>query len=248
MKNLIDSFHYYWQQLFEACLPSLCLLCYLPSKGSLICEHCNEAILTERQYCLHCGCGLTQTQDFCGDCLQHTFEFTQLHAVAGYHPPFPQLIKQLKYHHHLLYADLLGRLLAESLLQRYSETQLQEIDYLIPVPLHKQKQRKRGFNQAQLIMESLIEKLPLNIASTTIVRNKFTNAQEGLTRRQRAVNLKNAFSLDRNTAHHLKGKHIVLIDDVVTTGATINSLCQCLLNDAKVKRIDVWCICRTELQ
>ncbi|TEW53571.1 ComF family protein [Psychromonas sp. RZ22] len=196
---------------------------------------------------MHCGCGLTASQDFCGECLQHHFDFQQLHAVASYQSPFPELIKQLKYNNQLLVADLLGLLLADSLKQRYNQQQLQIIDYLIPVPLHAKKQRTRGFNQTQLISNALTQNLPVKIAQKTIIRNKFTQAQEGLSRQQRAFNLNNAFSLSAEDKAALAGKYIVLLDDVVTTGATINSLCQCLLA-AKVKRVDVWCICRTELQ
>ena len=246
MKKYIHLLYQKTQKLFDACLPSLCLLCHLPSKNSLVCDFCHQAIVVERHCCLRCGCGLSNTQAFCGECLQHHFEFTQLHAIASYQSPFPELIKQLKYNNHLLYADLLGQLLADSILQRYSEIQLKEIDYLIPVPLHKKKHRKRGFNQAQLITEALSKDLLVNIPQITITRKKFTNAQEGLSRHQRTMNLKNAFSLTDKIKAELKGKHIVLIDDVVTTGATINSLCQVLLT-ADVRRVDVWCICRTEL-
>ena len=227
-------------------MPSTCLLCHLTSQQSLICSYCHDAILTERPCCLHCGCGLTNSQAFCGECLQHHFYFQQLHAIASYHPPFPEMIKQLKYSNQLLYADLLALLLADSIKQRYSQQQLQEIDYLIPVPLHIKKHRHRGFNQAQLISQALAKHIPLKVNQHAIIRNKYTEAQEGLSRAQRATNLKRAFSLSEEAIRSLQGKYIVLIDDVVTTGATINSLCQCLL-DANVKRVDVWCICRTEL-
>lgn len=241
--------HVYQQSrnLLEACLPSRCLLCHLSSNQSLICQYCYSAILTERPCCLHCGCGLANSQDFCGECLKHPFYFQQLHAIASYQSPFPELIKQLKYNNQLLYADLLGLLLASSIKQRYTTEQLKEIDFIIPVPLHITKQRKRGFNQAQLIVDALIKHLPLpTIVNTPLIRNKLTHAQEGLNRKQRTSNLKHAFSLNEQSSIALKGKYIVLIDDVVTTGATINSLCQCLLA-ADVSRIDVWCICRTEL-
>jgi len=235
------------QQLFESVLPSRCLLCHLPSQGALLCDCCHQAIVIERPCCLHCGCALNQYQDFCGDCLRHHFEFTRLHAIAGYQAPFPALIKQLKYHQQLLYADLLGQLLAESISARYTTQDLQRIDYIIPVPLHPQKQRKRGFNQAQLIAHALSQHLPLRILNNVVKRNKSTTPQEGLTRHQRQQNLKKAFSLNPQNSTNLVGKVIVIIDDVVTTGATINSLCECLYN-AQVTRIDVWCICRTELQ
>lgn len=247
MRYFLGHIYQQSQRLLEACLPSHCLLCDLPSKQSLICTFCYNAILAERPCCLHCGSGLTQSQNFCGECLKHPFYFQQLHAIANYESPFPELIKQLKYNNQLLYADLLGLLLASSIKQRYTEQQLQEIDFLLPVPLHIKKHRKRGFNQAQLISDALIKHLPLpTIADSPLIRNKFTHAQEDLNRKQRTLNLKQAFSLNEQSSISLKGKYIVLVDDVVTTGATINSLCQCLL-DAEVSRIDVWCISRTEL-
>ena len=233
--------------LLEGCLPSHCLLCNLPSNQSLICTYCYDATLIERPCCLHCGCGLATTQNFCGECIKHTFEFQQLHAIAGYHPPFPGLIKQLKYDNQLLNADLLGLLLAHSIKQRYSLQERLKVDYLIAVPLHIKKLRQRGFNQAQLLCDVLSKHLSIPSPTFPLVtRARFTNAQEGLTRVQRTKNLNNAFIIENAAAAQLRGKYIVLIDDVVTTGATINSLCQCLLK-AGVKRVDVWCISRTEL-
>jgi ComF family protein len=220
----------------------------LPSQQSLICDSCYQATLVERPCCLHCGCGLSATQPFCGECLKHAFDFNQLHAVASYQQPFPAFIKQLKYQHQLLNADLLGLLLANSIKQRYDHQALQQIDCLIPVPLHITKLRKRGFNQTQLIGNALLKHLSIPMLNDQfIIRNKHTNAQEGLTRIQRRKNLNGAFSLTEAGIKTLQGKNVVLLDDVVTTGATINSLCQCLL-EANVKNIDVWCICRTELE
>ncbi|WP_259396742.1 ComF family protein [Psychromonas sp. SR45-3] len=252
MKNILHYVYQHSQTLLEACLPSHCLLCHLPSKQSLICQCCYDAILTERPCCLHCGCGLNSSQAYCGECLKHPFSFQQLHAIAGYQAPFPKLIKQLKYNGQILYADLLGLLLAHSIQSRYNQQQLQSIDYIIAVPLHIKKHRSRGFNQAQLIKDALIKHLPMltlcqqTLSGQLIIRNKSTTAQEGLSRKQRQYNLNNAFSLTTEAGVNFQGKNIVLIDDVVTTGATINSLCQCLLA-ANVKTIDVWCICRTEL-
>lgn len=248
MPYLLGSILHYTHLAAEACLPSQCLLCHLPSNQLLICDFCYREILTERACCLHCGCGLSHSQPFCGECLKHHFDFQALHAVASYQAPFPELIKKLKYNNQLLYADLLGLLLANSVQQRYNQQYLQQIDYLIPVPLHITKHRKRGFNQAQLIANALIKTIPIPMLNKSLIqRNKSTHAQEGLTRIQRTKNLNNAFSVTDEGNKHLPGKHIVLLDDVVTTGATINSLCQCLLA-AGVESIDVWCICRTELE
>lgn len=241
MLNIVKGIN----QLLESCLPSCCLLCHLPSKKSLICDYCLQDILTERSYCLHCGHELTETRPYCGSCLKHPFKFSHLHALGSYQPPFPQLIKQLKYNNQLLNADLLGQLLAQSVQQRYSKQELNSIDYFIPVPLHNKKLRKRGFNQSQLLLDAVLKKLDLVTPIMTLDRDKETNAQEGLSRSQRKRNLQGAFSLKYPT--QLRDKSVVVIDDVVTTGATINALCQCLIK-AKVKRIVVWCICRTELK
>jgi len=232
--------------LLSACLPSHCLICDLHSTDQLICLHCYQAILTERPCCLHCGYGLAQTQNICGECLKHPFKFNRLVTVSGYQTPFPALIKKLKYQHQLIYADLLGLLLAGIIKQNYSTDQLQQIDYIIAVPLHLKKHRIRGFNQAHLIADATLKHLAIRAQLITpISRNKITSAQEGLTRKQRKLNLNNAFSIT-DTSLNLQGKHIVLIDDVVTTGATINSLCECLINIGASK-VDVWCISRTEL-
>lgn len=219
----------------------------MASQGSLICQHCEQDILTERQYCSHCGSPLTQSRSFCGDCLKHPFLFDQLHAVNHYQAPFPQLIKQLKYHNQLINAELLGQLLAHSLTHRYNKHFIEQADFFIPVPLHSKKLRHRGFNQAQLIAESVLKQLQLKRPIIHLKRNKITEAQEGLTRAQRKRNLSNAFIIPQQLIGKLAGKQVVIIDDVVTTGATVNALCKSLLKE-QVKRIDVWCICRTELK
>lgn len=203
-------------------------------------------MLTERTCCLHCGYPLTENRNHCGDCLKHNFLFNELHALSNYQPPFPQLIKQLKYHNQLINAELLGQLLARSIQQRYSQEKLLSIDYVIPVPLHNRKLRSRGFNQSKLISDALLKQLNLTTPSLIITRNKSTQAQEGLTRSQRKRNLNKAFALPDKLTEKVKNKKVVLIDDVVTTGATINALCEVLIK-AQVKQIDVWCICRTEL-
>ena len=152
----------------------------------------------------------------------------------------------IKYAKQLIYGELLAELLSKSLQQNVSERQLTDINYLLPIPLYKQKHRQRGFNQAQIIASSLAKQLQISLLLETVERHKQTKAQEGLSLQKRKKNLKDAFSITCNQQNKLSGSYIVLIDDVVTTGATVNSLCSVLLQ-AGVKRIDVWCVCRTAL-
>lgn len=200
-------------------------------------------MLQPRVCCQHCGLSLTRSQLFCGDCLKQKHHFTKLYALASYHPPYPTLIKQLKYEKQLIAGELLGQLLVKSISSQFNHDEIADFDYLIAVPLHYKKLRQRGFNQAQLIAEIVSKKLNIPLLQGAVERNKETQPQEGLSISKRRKNLRAAFIANKNSM--LQGKNIVLLDDVVTTGATINSLCQCLLAE-KVSSITVFCICRTD--
>ncbi|MFT6987477.1 MAG: ComF family protein [Psychromonas sp.] len=231
------------KQLIERVLPAQCLLCGLPSHNKLICPYCQKEMLQARVCCQYCGLSLTNSQLFCGDCVKQKHLFTKLHALASYQPPYPTLIKQLKYEHKLISGELLGQLLADSIASHFSGDQITGFDYLIAVPLHSKKLRQRGFNQAQLIADIVSRQLKIPLLANSVKRNKETQAQEGLSISKRRKNLRAAFTANKNSP--LQGKHIALLDDVVTTGATIDSLCHCLLAE-KVSSITVFCICRTD--
>ncbi len=234
------------QHVIEQLLPAQCLLCRLPSNNKLICRHCQKALLEERPCCAHCGLTLPETQAFCGDCLKKAHLFTQLHALADYQQPYSRLIKNFKYKKQLLNGELLALLLIKSLTRTSTRQQISKVDYLLPVPLHQHKLQQRGFNQAQLLAQQLSRQLNLPLLQDTVQRHKHTAAQEGLSAAARKSNLSNAFRLSPQQKAKLSGAYIVIIDDVVTTGATVNSLCRILLQ-AGVKRVDVWCLCRTVL-
>lgn len=234
------------RHFIELVLPAQCLLCCLPSNNKLICTHCHAVLIQDRPCCQHCGLSLPKSQPFCGDCLKQFHLFTQLHALADYQKPYPTLIKKFKYKKQLIYGELLAFLLIKSIIRNISFQQIAQIDYLLPAPLHKQKHQQRGFNQAQLLAQQISRQLHLPVLLDTVKRHKQTLAQEGLSLQKREANLKNAFTIHPEQKTKLSGSYIVIIDDVVTTGATVNNLCQVLLQ-AGVGRIDVWCICRTAL-
>jgi len=242
-------FHFITQQankLIELLLPAQCLVCALPSNNKLICQYCEKKILCERSYCLHCALPLDKNSDYCGDCLNKDYLFDQLHALGDYTKPLSTLIKQLKYQKQLVAGELLASLLGKSIVLRYTATELAQFDYLLAVPLHPKKLQQRGFNQAQIICDSLHKQLHIPMLKHQVLRNKETTAQEGLSINKRKANLKGAFSYDENSAEDLNGKNIVIIDDVVTTGATINSLCT-VLQERGVNNITIFCISRTAL-
>jgi len=97
-----------------------------------------------------------------------------------------------------------------------------EIDYIIPVPLHRTKKRGRGFNQSDVIADALSERIKIPVLKKTVIRKKFTKTQTALKKEEREQNVSRAFSL-RNP-DMLKKKSVVLVDDVLTTGSTMKSI------------------------
>jgi ComF family protein len=200
----------------------------------------------QRSYCLHCALPLNKSADYCGDCLKKEYLFNHIHALGDYKKPLSLLIKQLKYQQQLVAGELLAYLLIKSVSSRYTKQQLSAFDYLLAVPLHPKKLQLRGFNQAQIICDRLSEQLNIPLLENCIARNKETIAQEGLSIKKRKRNLSNAFSYHKNIDQEISGKSILVVDDVVTTGATINSLCK-LLKEKKANMITVFCISRTAI-
>jgi ComF family protein len=234
------------KQAIELLLPTQCLVCALTSNNKLICSYCEKKILSQRSCCLNCALPLNKNADYCGDCLQKDYLFNHIHALGDYNKPLSTLIKQLKYQQQLIAGELLADLLVKSVLSRYTKQQLSAFDYLLAVPLHPRKLRQRGFNQAQIIADKLHNRLNIPLLESYITRNKETVAQEGLSISKRRKNLSGAFGYNKKSILEVAGKNIVIIDDVVTTGATINSLCRLLIRkEANV--ITVFCISRTAL-
>lgn len=242
-------FHLITQQakyVIEQLLPAQCLVCALESNNKLICSHCEKKILAPRKLCLHCALPLNKTADYCGDCLQKTYLFDQIHALDDYKKPLSTLIKQLKYQQQLIAGELLAELLIKSILTRYTKQQLSTFDYLLAVPLHPKKLRLRGFNQSQIIANSLQRTLSIAVLENYVTRSKNTMPQEGLSINKRRRNLAGAFAPHPHATQNITGKNIIIIDDVVTTGATVNSLCQYLKKEG-ANHLTVLCISRTAL-
>jgi ComF family protein len=154
----------------------------------------------------------------------------------GLNPPAPLAvaIQRLKYARRRPLADALGGLLAE----RYP---FAAAALLVPVPLHSTRLRERGFNQAVLLAKCLARARGLCLASRLLVRMRATHAQPGLSADARRRNLAAAFALRPGAA--VAGRHVVLIDDVLTTGATADA-CATALYDAGAARVDVYTVGR----
>jgi ComF family protein len=154
-----------------------------------------------------------------------------------YEAPFKRLVGAFKFHHQLHLATALGRLFCQQLPHSHPLP-----DLIVPVPLHPSRLRERGFNQSLELARTVADELRLPIAQRGCRRVIATPPQRGLDQRARRKNLRHAFVADPS----VKGLHIALFDDVITTGATVTAASQALL-DAGSARVDVWALARTPL-
>jgi ComF family protein len=131
--------------------------------------------------------------------------------------PVQSLIHNLKYGQMKSIGKTYGKILGEIIIKNSKAN----FDLIIPVPLHRTKRRERGYNQSDYICSGLEQILKLDFIKDCLKRVRYTKTQTKLTREERKENVSNAFELNEKFIRRLKGKNIILVDDVITTGATI---------------------------
>lgn len=161
-------------------------------------------------------------------------EFDKVHAPFAYQEVVCYLITGLKFGARHAHARLLGQLLAEHLREHAALP-----DCIIPVPLHKSRYRERGFNQAIEIGRVVSAEIGIPLDLNSCIRRRDTPHQSGLTAKQRRNNIKNAFESVRQP----KGRHVAILDDVMTTGSTAHEMAS-LLKRQGIERVDVWVCAR----
>jgi ComF family protein len=218
-------------------LPRICLLCLGPTRGFDLCAGCRQALPRIIKACKGCGIPLTSGAR-CGRCLKRPPPFDRVAIPYVYAPPLSQLIQTLKFHRQLAAAAPLGILLANHLV--LTEAPLPE--RIVPVPLHPARQRTRGFNQAMEIARPLSARLGVALAPRLVTRLKPTVPQTELrSPADRRHNVRGVFTI--NTKRMGVLRHVAIVDDVVTTGATTMELARALRR-AGAKRVDLWSVSR----
>lgn len=226
-------------------LPSQCLLCACTLQGELICNgcQCDLPYLNQDDVCQQCCLNLSGGASYCGHCLQHPPAFSRSIIPFAYGLPLAPLIHKLKYRRHLTSGRLLGQLLAEYLTQHAQEDpDWQRPDLVIPTPMHWMGRWRRGFNQADILAGAAAKALDIPLATRLVRRLKRTQSQKELTRAERQRNLRQAFSVENKAA--VTGLRVALVDDVVTTTATVREVAQVLIK-AGAKDVQVWALART---
>ena len=220
--------------------PHTCLHCDAAGQGDMdLCTYCYANLPWIKYACKRCALPLAvENSSVCGACSNRKIYFNHAFVPFLYDQVIRESIHQFKFNHKLNH----GELLATLLFRQIQKQQIAIPDILIPVPLHRDRIRKRGFNQALEIARTLSKHISCTISTKDIRRTKATHAQMNLPAAKRQANVKNAFQLNP-THSNIKDKHIAIIDDVMTTGSTVNEVAKCL-QKIGAKRIDVWCMAR----
>jgi ComF family protein len=219
-----------------------CLLCAEPADEHIpICMACETELPWLGDHCQTCALPLTGAGLTCGQCQEHPPAFERVATPWTYSFPLDTLITRFKHSAKWPFGRLLGELLAQFLQHRFDED-LNRPDALVPVPLAAKRLRQRGFNQAAMLARWLGANLDIPCDETLLLRIQDTSAQQDLNADARKKNLRHAFALTPGA--HIKGRHLALVDDVLTTGATAQALAR-LLMEAGAARVDVYCLART---
>lgn len=207
--------------VLDLLFPKYCVGCGV--EGVWICDKCKkEIILIQKPTCPKCN-QLVKRGKFCKRCRPNS-NLTGVHVAAYYNEgPLKEAIHNFKYNY---ISDLkydLGQILITTLKSYFLKSSI-----LIPVPLHKKRKAERGYNQSQLLALEISERLHLQIIDNKLVRNIFTTPQVKLSGRERKNNIKNAFVWKGKD--EIRGKNVILVDDVYTTGATLQECAKILRN------------------
>lgn len=222
--------------ILDLLLPRSCLLCG-DAAGNALCAGCDADLpRLDNPRCPVCATPLATEAPLCADCLRQPPAYDATHAALRYTFPFDRLVQQLKFggrhaFHRLAGADFFAACLLAG--------PHPAGDLILPVPLSRQRLRERGFNQAFEIARPLARALALPLAATTLIRARDTPPQSRLPWRIRHRNVHQAFACSGD----LSGKTVIVVDDVMTTGATLDAVARTLKANGATRVVN-WVVAR----
>lgn len=225
-------------------VPQTCLYCKKDQRYDYkfpLCENClKELEPIKFPYCQKCGIELKSGGALCYNCkkdkVKRYFSFSR--SVFKFNPVLREAIHTFKYSGYKNIGRWLGSLMAEKFIE-YKE--LEGFDFLIPVPISLRKKRERGFNQSEILAFEISKKTGLSVLSDVVVKIKDTKSQVGLSQNERENNLEGSFSCINHDK--IKGKKIIIVDDVATTLSTLNEVSK-VLKKSGVKEIACYTLAR----
>lgn len=211
-----------------------CTLCDAPTNSEFsICSACvQDLLLAPHPSCPQCG--LSTQGDICGKCLKQQPHFDATHALFTYGYPVDALLQHYKYNNALYLSQTFAQLLSEKMKDK-------DIDVIIAMPLHPTRIKERGFNQSLELAKIIAKQHDIALDSASCNRIKNTPPQASLPFKSRLKNMQGAFACTQLFA----GKHIALIDDVMTTGSSLNELAK-TIKKAGARKVSCYVLARTQ--
>lgn len=237
---LTPNIHIILNQLTDWLFPKRCPVCQdiIMPKGHLICPGCFLKLsYVNRSACKKCGKELSDnTNEYCMDCKNHKRSFEYGMALINYDDIASRSMVQMKYKHKKEYLEFYGYAIAK----RYKARLLNiKADCFVPVPIHASRKRKRGYNQAQILAEHISLYTGIPVYTDILIRNKKTVPQKKLSPKERLANLEQAFQAGEIPEFV---KSVILVDDIYTTGSTIEA-CTRVLKKCGVRYVYFVTIC-----
>lgn len=233
-------------------LVSQCALCRSwPAEP--VCQLCLARFNPEQRRCRHCALilpadlsgGSRALPTLCLPCQRHPPPLTQTLAAVSYAFPWSGLIGQYKFANHPGWAPFLARLMLQNSAVTRCLADLEPEDWVLPLPLSAQRLQTRGFNQSWLLARNLAHHTVARPDAQLLLRIRDTRPQSQLLREERLTNVKGAFMVDPLRANQIVGRHVVLVDDVMTSGASLYAAARAL-NNAGAAQVSALVLARTE--
>lgn len=224
MSTILSTLKSTFQPILQFIYPPACFACgtLMEDGNSRVCETCWSGIRTvtpEDQLYKEMHSRLTQTPDAYISDLISLFHFEKEGTLQS-------IIHQLKYNGMTILGEELGRKLGERVMARRVQ-----LDGIVPVPLHSVKKRERGYNQSEFIASGIREVTGLPVYTSLLTRHKYTTSQTHLSAAERRENVGDAFTINKRYLLDVQDKTLLVVDDVITTGATVEACAEALMQN-----------------
>lgn len=235
-----------WSQLY-ALIPSQCAVCR-NWPGPLLCQPCRQRFAPARPRCPRCALAWSATADMptCPQCQGQALPLQACFAALDYSFPWADLLGDYKFRRRTGLSALWAQLLLQTPGVQQCLAQLDPQDLLLPLPLSNQRLSERGYNQAWELARALhrSSRCPAQLSARLLIRLRHTQPQSELSRSQRLKNVRGAFLVEPGLSHRVRGRQVVLVDDVMTSGASLSAAALALL-EAGASQVTAMVVART---